>query len=241
MGEGVALRRRSIAEPSARRLGWRGFAGIFRRPLAMIVDTMRPLFAVAALSLLVVLAGCVPRESAGPGHPNPIIVRQFAVSPGVIALDPSFGFSLYRGSPGVPPQQRAAAVGRAAAFSLADAIVEQLTGLGYDAIRSDTAAAEPGGRALIVSGAFSHIDEGHRRQNASVAVDVEVDFQAAAGRSPQRLTTFRLDSRRIRREPLTGVAARHGANVNAASIAIAREIARYTADLARLNKWPGAR
>ncbi|HEV8679460.1 MAG TPA: hypothetical protein VGQ90_08810 [Stellaceae bacterium] len=201
---------------------------------------MRLSFAAAALSLLVVLVGCLQPESGAPGHPNAIIVRQFAYSTGVVALDPSFGFSLYRGAPGVPPQQRAAAVGRAAAFSLADAVVEQLTSLGYDAIRSDTASAEPGGRALIVTGAFRHIDEGRRRQNAGVVVEVEVDFQAEAGSAPQRLTAFRLDSQRIRREPLTGVAARHGANVNAAAISIGHEIARYATDLARLNKWPGA-
>jgi hypothetical protein len=206
----------------------------------MIVDTMRLSFTVAALSLLLVLvAGCVQPEGGAPAHPNPIIVREFAYSTRVIALDPSFGFSLHRGAPGVPPRERAATVGRAAAFSLADAIAEQLTSLGYDAVHSDTATVDPGGRALIVTGAFRHIDEGHRRQHASVTVDVEVDFQAA-GTAPQRLTAFRLDSRRIRRVPLTGAAARHGSNVNAAATGVGREIGRYATDLARLNNWPTA-
>ncbi len=196
--------------------------------------------AASASLLLVVLAGCVPqRESGPPAHPNPIIIREFAFPPGIVALDPSFGFSLYRGAPGVPPRQRAAAVGRAAAFSLADAIAQQLTSLGYDAVRSDAATAQPGGRALIVTGAFRHIDEGHRRQNASVAVDVEIDSQTE-GAAPQRLTAFRLDSRRIPREKLSGAAARHGSNVNSAATGVGQEIARYATDLARLNNWPAA-
>jgi hypothetical protein len=197
--------------------------------------------AAAAAFLLAVLAGCVPqRETEGPpGHANPIIVREFAVSPGVVALDPSFGFSLNRGAPGVPPRLRAESVGRAAAFSLADAAATQLGALGYDAIRSNTGGAAPGWRALIVSGAFRHIDEGRRRQNASVVVDVEIDAQTP-GAAPTRLTAFPLDSRQVPRGPLTEAAARHGADVNSAAAGLGREIGRYTGDLARINHWPAA-
>jgi hypothetical protein len=233
----------------SRRASWlrlRTLAGHFGRQRAAkgtlaANEFMRSTLTAAAAALfLVFLAGCVGQgESAAPPHPNPIIVREFAFSTGVIALDRSFGFSLNRGAPGVPPQQRAAAVGRAAAFSLADVIAQQLTSLGYDAVRSDTATADTGGRALIVTGTFRHIDEGHRRQNASVAVDVEIDYQSA-GAAPQRLTAFRLDSRRIRHQPQTRAAARHGSNANAASTAVGLEIARYTTDLARLNNWPTA-
>ena len=102
------------------------------------------LTAASAFLLLVILAGCVPQPAGSPAHPNPIIVREFTYSLGVITLDPSFGFSLYRGGAGVPPRQRAAGVGRAAAFSLADSITEQLITSGYDAIRSDDATPEPG-------------------------------------------------------------------------------------------------
>ncbi len=193
--------------------------------------TMRSRLAAAVAVLLpVILAGCVPPPETGPsGHPNPIIVREFAVSNGVITLDPSFGFSLYRGSPGVPPRTRAASVGRAAAFSLADAISTQLGNLGYDAVRSDTAGAEPGGRALIVTGVFSQLNEGHRRQNASVAVDVEIGYQASAGATPTRLTAFH-----------NSAGARSGGGVNAAATAVGRTIANYAADLARANSWPPA-
>jgi hypothetical protein len=186
--------------------------------------------AAAAVLLAAAVGACVPPpEAGGPGHPNPIIVREFAVSPGVITLDPSFGFSLYRGAPGVPRRQRAASVGRAAAFSLADAIAMQLAGLGYDTIRSDTAGAEPGGRALIVSGTFSRINEGHRRQGANVGVDVEIDYHTAPGAAPQRLTAFH-----------SGASARSGGGVNAAATAVGRTIANYATDLARSNSWPAA-
>jgi len=191
---------------------------------------MRLSLTAAVAFLLVILAACVPPpETGASGHPNPIIVRDFAVSNGVITLDPSFGFSLSRGAPGVPPRTRAASVGRAAAFSLADAIVTQLGSLGYDAIRSDTAQAEPGGRALIVSGVFRQIHEGHRRQGARVAVDVEIGYQASADAAPTRLTAFS-----------HAAAGRTGGGVNAAATAVGRTIGNYAADLARTNNWPAA-
>ena len=165
---------------------------------------MRPtLTAASAFLLLAILAGCVPQPAGSPAHPNPIIVREFTYSLGVITLDPSFGFSLYRGGAGVPPRQRAAGVGRAAAFSLADSITEQLIASGYDAIRSADAAPELGARALIVTGAFRHIDEGRRRrvgaENPSIAVDAEIDYQVA-GAAPQRITKIGVGAAPRRRQ-----------------------------------------
>ena len=187
-----------------------------------------PLSAAAAAMLLLLAAGCVPQPESGLGHPNPIIVREFAVSARVITLDPSFGFSLYRGSAGVSPRTRGASVGRAAAFSLADAIATQLGTLGYDAIRSDTADVEPGGRAIIVTGRFSQIYEGHRRQGAHVGVDVEVSYQAA-GSPPQQLSAFHHNAR-----------AAPGGGINAAAATAGRIVAGYVSDLARANNWPAA-
>ncbi len=205
---------------------------------------MRSALTAAAASLfLVALAGCVPQAAGPPAHPNPIIVREFAFSLGDVTLDPSFGFSLYRGAPGVPPRQRAAGVGRAAAFSLADAITQQLTNLGYDAIRSDTAAPEPGARALIVTGAFRQIDEGRRRrvgaENPSIAVDAAIDYQTE-GAAPQRITEIHLDSRQVPRDAIVGVSARRGVDVNLAATRVGGAIARIVSDAARLNNWPTA-
>jgi hypothetical protein len=201
---------------------------------------------LAALFLLLAGAGCAPdAERAGPAgtHPNLIIVREFTASAAAITLDPSFGFSLHRGSPGVPLRQRAASVGRAAAFNVADAIVQQLRELGYDAVRSDGAGAEAGGRALIVSGVFRQINEGYRRrvgaENASLAADIEIDYQAAEA-APQRLMAFTLDSRQVPREPIIGAAARRGADVNGAAVRLGHAVARTAIDVARRNNWPGA-
>jgi hypothetical protein len=205
---------------------------------------MRPtLTAASAFLLLAILAGCVPQPAGSPAHPNPIIVREFTYSLGVITLDPSFGFSLYRGGAGVPPRQRAAGVGRAAAFSLADSITEQLIASGYDAIRSADAAPEPGARALIVSGAFRHIDEGRRRrvgaENPSIAVDAEIDYQVA-GAAPQRITEIHLDSRQVPRDAVVGLSARRRADANLAATRVGGAIARTIIETARLNNWPAA-
>ena len=200
------------------------------------------LTAISAVLFVVALAGCVPERAGSPAHPNPIIVREFAASPGVVTLDPSFGFSLNRGASGVPPSQRAAGVARAAAFSLADAIAQQLVASGYDAIRSDAAAPEPGARALIVTGAFRQIDEGRRRrvgaENPSIAVDAEIDYQVEAA-ALQRITELHLDSRQVPQSAVVGVAARRGVDVNLAATRVGAAIARYVGETARLNNWPG--
>jgi hypothetical protein len=201
---------------------------------------MRIFLTAAAAVLLCIVAGCIqPSATAPSGHPSPIVVREFSVSPGLVTLDPSLGFSLYRGAPGVPARTRAASVARAAAFTLADAITTELDSLGYDAIRSDTAGAEPGGRALIITGAFDQIYEGHRHQNASVAAEVEVAYQASAGAPLQRLAGFHLDSRGISYDPLISAAARRAGGVNTAATVVGHVIARYASELARRNNWPG--
>jgi hypothetical protein len=189
------------------------------------------------------LAGCADGETTGLARPNLIIVRDFTASEGVVTLDPSFGFSLYRGAQGVPPRQRAASVGRAAAFNLADTVVEQLRGLGYDAIRSDAAAPQSGGQSLVVTGAFRQINEGYRRrvgaEDASITVVGEIDYQSA-GAAPRRLTTFSLDSRQVPREPVVSASARGGSDVNSAAARVGHAVARAVVELARRNNWPGA-
>src|SRR4051794_7671062 len=150
--------------------------------------------------VLLSLAGCVAQNEAPTLHPNPILIREFAVSPGIVTLDPSFGFSLYRGERGVPREQRAAGLGRAVAFNLTDAMAEYLTGLGYDVLRSETGAVEPGMRALVVGGSFRRIDEGQRRriggENSGVTVDIAIEYQVY-GQTPRQLAAFQLDSRQM--------------------------------------------
>jgi hypothetical protein len=180
-------------------------------------------------------AGCADQQNAGLPHPNAIIVREFALSQAAITLDPSFGFSLYRGTPGVPPRQRAASVGRAVAFNIGDAIVEQLRQAGYDSVLSDGTTPEPGGRALIVTGAIRSINEGLRRrvgaENPSVSAYGEIDYRTAAGAAPQRLSSFALDSRQV---------GGGGGDVKAAAVRLGHAIAQSVLEVARRNNWPGA-
>ena len=73
--------------------------------------------------------GVCAEGAAGPAaptlaRPDLIIVRRFATPRRIVALDPSLGFSLQRGHAGVPPAERAASVGRATAFILADTITQ---------------------------------------------------------------------------------------------------------------------
>jgi hypothetical protein len=67
-------------------------------------------------------------------------------------------------------------------------------------VQSDEAGPGSDRRALIVSGVFRSINEGHRRRlaakDASVAVSVEIKAQLH-DEKPQRLKVFQLDSRRI--------------------------------------------
>jgi hypothetical protein len=193
--------------------------------------------------LLLFLAGCGGQYEASPtAHPNPILIREFAFSPAIVTLDPSFGFSLYRGERGVPRSQRASGLGRAVAFNLTDAIAEYLTGLGYDVLRSESGSVEPGLRAIVVSGTFRRIDEGQRRrvgaENSGVTVDVAIDYQVY-GQAPQRLAAFQLDSRQMG-GGLIGVSTRQRGDVKIAASHLGAELGRYVAEVARSRKWPAA-
>lgn len=195
--------------------------------------------------LVPILGGCVPQEQIGGRllHPNVIIVREFTAPGSAITLDPSFGFSLYRGSAGVPPRERAAGIGRAAGFAVADTAVERLQQLGFDAIRSANLMPEPGARALIVTGTFRQINEGYRRrvgaENSHIAAEVRVDYQGP-GTAPQMLLQLRLNSRQLPGVAEAGASRHGGGDLNAAARRIGAELARNIAELARRNQWPMA-
>src|SRR5207249_3029510 len=126
--------------------------------------------------------------------------------------------------------------------SVADAVTQQLTQLGYDAIHDNDVQPEPGARAIVVTGSFRHIDEGRRRhvgaENPSVAVDAVIQYQAA-GAAPQRIAELPLDSNRVR-DVAVAAAARRGVDVNAAASRVGNALGRFVGDTARLNNWPTA-
>lgn len=201
---------------------------------------MRLLFSAAFCGvLLLAAAGCDEFRAKSLAHPNVVIVREFAAPLGVVTLDPSFGFSLNRGEPGVPPRQRAAAVARAAAFALADSIADRLRAQGFDVVRSNTEQPEPGARALIVTGAFRKINEGYRRrvgeEGSAVEAAAQVEYRAP-GSQPQILLSQQFDSAHVHGEAgITPAAARGGSEIQANARLAGAEIARRIAELARSN------
>lgn len=188
--------------------------------------------------------GCVPEPTAGGKGSDFIVVSDFAVPEGSVHLDSSFGFSLYRGAAGVPPQQRAASIGRAVAFLVTDTITERLRRQGYDAASTTDPAPKPGNRALIVGGRFRTVDEGYRRhvgaENSAVIADVQIKAQEPSGEE-HLVMSFAVDSRTAPRVAATGAATRRETGVDADATRVGAEIARVAADVARRNNWLPAR
>jgi hypothetical protein len=96
------------------------------------------------------------------------------------------------------------------------------------------------GRALIVSGAFRQIDEGHRRhvgaENSSVVVDVQVRA-TGPGASGQPLLSLHLDSRTLPPAPPRTLPSRRETGINADAARVGDAIARAVIDIARHNNW----
>jgi hypothetical protein len=196
----------------------------------------------AAIALPLALAACnVVSGPAGPAS-DFIVVSDFALPEGVVHLDPSFGFSLYRGEPGVPQQQRAASIGRAVGFLVTDTITDRLRAQGYDAQSTTNAnpSPAPGHRALLVSGTFRAIDEGQRRRvgDEHSAVIAQVDIRAEQpGGAIQQVQSFTVDSRSVPpAHPVAGSTQRE-TGVDADAARVGAEIARIVGDVARRNNW----
>jgi len=197
-----------------------------------------------ALPLLAaaLLAGCV--ENVGPASSKPsdfIVVSDFTVPEGAVHLDPSFGFSLYRGEAGVPKEKRAASIGRAVAFLVTDTVVGRLRANGYDAV--STVNPNPVGsgyRALIVSGTLRTIDEGQRRrvghEHSAVIAEVEIKAELPGG-ATQRVQSFAIDSRVAPPARPESGATRRETGVDADATKIGAEIARVVTEIARRNNW----
>jgi len=212
----------------------------YRRVLGLIVWCASALLPLA-------LAACVVGAPTANGPASDfIVISDFTVPEGVVRLDPTMGFSLYRGEAGVPKEQRAASIGRAVAFLVTDTVADRLRALGYDA--TSTTNPNPVGsgyRALIVSGTFSTIDEGQRRrpgdEHSAVIATVEIKAELPGG-SVQRVQSFTVDSRSAPRALDNNGATRRETGVDADATNVGAEIARVVAEVARRNNWvPAAR
>jgi hypothetical protein len=195
---------------------------------------------IAALPLLA-LAACIEGLIVVPGPASDfIVVSDFTVPEGAVKLDPSFGFSLYRGEAGVPTQQRAASIGRAVGFLVTDTIADRLRALGYDAQSTTNPSPQTGSRALLISGTFREIDEGERRHPSEMGSAVIADVQIKAevpGLGVRPVQSFMVDSRTAPRIAVSGAATRRETGVDADATRIGAEIARVVADVAKRNNW----
>jgi hypothetical protein len=200
----------------------------------------------AALFLLPALAACAFTSGLTSGPPSDfIVVSDFTVPEGIVHLDSSFGFSLYRGEPGVPVRQRANSVGRAVAFLVTDTVTDRLRARGYDAVSAINANMPTGYRALLVSGSFRAVDEGQRRrvsdEHSAVIAVVEIKAEMPGG-TIQPVQSFTVDSRTAPQTRTTGAATKRETGVDADAARVGAEIARVVAEIAQRNNWvPTAR
>ena len=195
----------------------------------------------------IALAACVQNgESFSSGPPSDfIVVSDFVVPQGAVRLDPSFGFSLYRGEPGVPAERRAASIGRAVGFLVTDTIVDRLRALGYDAVStSNPSPTGSGHRALIISGTFRTIDEGQRRHpleaRSAVVADVAIKAELPSG-AVQPVQSFAVDSHAVPQARAENGATKRETGVDADATSVGAEIARVVGEVARRNNWVPAR
>ena len=193
------------------------------------------------------LTACVQNISIGSSGSSSdfIVVSDFVVPPGVVRLDPSFGFSLYRGQAGTPTEQRAASIGRAVGFLVTDTIVDRLRALGYDAVStSNPNPSGSGHRALIISGTFRTIDEGQRRHpleaRSAVVADVAIKAELPSG-AVQPVQSFAVDSHAVPQARAENGATKRETGVDADATSVGAEIARVVGEVARRNNWVPAR
>jgi len=201
----------------------------------------------AAVLPLLALAACAQTGRTAPSGSSSdfIVVSDFAVPAGVVRLDPTMGFSLYRGEPGVPARQRAASIGRAVGFLVTDTIVDRLRALGFDAVStSNPNPVGSGYRALIVSGTFRAIDEGNRRragdEHSAVIADVAIKAELPGG-GVQPVQSFVIDSRSAPQTRDNNGATSRESGVDADATNVGAEIARVVGEVARRNNWLPAR
>jgi hypothetical protein len=169
-----------------------------------------------------------PAATGYPARPERVVVREFAVPEGIVTLDPTLAFSLYRGRPGPSRAKRAASVGRAASFVLSEALLAELRAAGLEAERDPGGPADA--TALVVTGSFEAIDEGLRRHPSRRPSDVvaaaEISYEAP-GMPARKLLALRFDSAAL---PGSGMpvaddkedARRVGRQIGEAVVALAR-------------------
>jgi hypothetical protein len=149
-----------------------------------------------ALGAFAALAGCTSGSSqiqTGMLLPQPklVVVRNFAVAPGEVQLDPGLSATIdetLHGAGGPPRTAEEIAVGHQAANALAEKLVVEIRDLGLNAQRGD--ALPPGEQpGLLITGQFVSVDQGNRAERVAIGL--------GAGRSDVRVRVqvFAIDQR----------------------------------------------
>ncbi len=142
-----------------------------------------------ALATLALLAGCTSGSSqvetgdAMLPRPQVVVVRDFAVAPGEVQLDPGLSATIDEtlgAARAAPPSAQELKVGRQVAGALAEKLVVEIRDLGLQAQWGQ--GLPPGvGTGLVIRGQFVGVDEGNRTERVALGL--------GAGRSDVRVRT----------------------------------------------------
>jgi hypothetical protein len=124
---------------------------------------------IAATALgLAAIAGCartsvedVNVRAVGLPKPQLVIVHDFAVAPGQVALDSAVGARLMAMMKETPASAQQLEVGQAVAKVVTENLVREISKLGIPAVAAAAAAPVPGA-TLEIDGGFASIDQGNR-------------------------------------------------------------------------------
>jgi hypothetical protein len=129
--------------------------------------------AVFATVALAALAGCarmstqnVDVRASGLPRPEIVVVHDFAVSPGAVALDTAIGSRIMEAAEG-PPQEDQAKIGEEVARIVTDNLVKEIRRLGLPAVAASAAPARSG-PSLAVEGQFLTVNQGNRLRRAVI-------------------------------------------------------------------------
>jgi len=128
--------------------------------------------------VLALLAACAPtnvkqtrRAGASLPKPDRILVRNFAVTGGEVALDGGIGPTIARDAQGEITADQSVRVGHAASNALAEELVAKLRDAGLPAERS-SGRVELTPTTLVIAGKFLTVDEGNQTMRTLIGFGV---------------------------------------------------------------------
>ena len=102
-------------------------------------------------------------RAVGLPKPQVVVVHDFAVTPGDVALDSAIGQQLIRTVRETPASEQELKTGREVARIVSENLVKEINALGIPTVHAATSSASAG-PTLVVDGQFLSVDEGNRTQ-----------------------------------------------------------------------------